>query len=326
MRQIAQETALADARQALNNALKDHPFVGDPLEGYLASKARKVSPNYLHDQSIVLTAVIRDLGGITSALESSSRTLELWRDRKLSSVKPVTVGAYLIAFKMFLEWCRKEGIVETNAANLVELPRYRKPFRKVVGSAEMVRILIEECDDPDLEYILYAGFHAGMRKGEIAASRPSWFDLEQGMVNITRSDDFDTKDGEDRSVPLTRGFAAYLQVYQVRGEFMLFNNHSKPGQRYRYEFRAKFQKYMALKCKEHGFIRLTVHDMRRTFASLIASSRSLSMYELARWLGDGLDVVIKHYGHLQPHNHEIDDAFGPRRGQNGTMPSTLTSE
>jgi integrase len=181
------------------------------LERYLSSKARKVSPNYLRDHSIVLQAVIRDLGGMTNALESSSTALEFWMDRKLSAVKTSTVGAYLFAFELFLEWCRKEGIVQVNTAKLVELPKYRRPFRKVFGSRDMVRILIEECGDPALKFILYAGFHAGMRKGEIVASKPSWFDYERGLVHITRSADFDTKDGEDRSVPLTLAFAAYLQ-------------------------------------------------------------------------------------------------------------------
>jgi integrase len=72
---------------------------------------------------------------------------------------------------------------------------------------------------------------------------------------------------------------------------------------------AKFRNYMAAQCQEHGFPKLTIHDMRRTFASLIASSRSLSMYELARWLGDDLNVVERHYGHLQPHDGAINLAF-----------------
>jgi integrase len=168
------------------------------VERYLASKAHKVSPVYLKDHLIILTALVRDLGGIAHALEPSPNALEHWRDLKLKTVKVATVGAYLFAFEMFLEWCLKAGLVQTNTAKLVELPRYRKPFRKVVGSREMVQTLIDECTNPPLKYILFCGFHAGMRKAEIVASSPSWFDLERGMVNITRSEDFDTKDHEDR--------------------------------------------------------------------------------------------------------------------------------
>jgi integrase len=114
-------------------------------------------------------------------------------------------------------------------------------------------------------------------------------------------------------VPLTSAFAAYLRVYQAGDHgYMLTSPRSHPGKRYRYNFRVKFDAYMARQCKVHGFPKLTAHDMRRTFASLIASSRATSMYELSRWLGDGLDVVIAHYGFLQPHDGSIDHAFRSR--------------
>ncbi len=38
-------------------------------------------------------------------------------------------------------------------------------------------LLISECPDRELKFILYCGFHAGLRKGEIVQARPEWFDL-----------------------------------------------------------------------------------------------------------------------------------------------------
>ena len=54
----------------------------------------------------------------------------------------------------------------------------------------------------------------------------------------------------------------------------------------------------------------TFHDARRTFASLLVSS-GVSLYKVARWLGDGVRVVEKHYGHLQPDNGDIERGLAP---------------
>ena len=74
--------------------------------------------------------------------------------------------------------------------------------------------------------------------------------------------------------------------------------------RYRYDFRKVFDK-LASDC---GLDWLTFHDLRRTFASLHVS-RGTSIYKVARWLGDGVDVVEKHYGHLIPQDSEINAAW-----------------
>lgn len=49
----------------------------------------------------------------------------------------------------------------------------------------------------------------------------------------------------------------------------------------------------------------TFHDLRRTFASLLVS-KGVSIYKVAKWLGDGVTVVESTYGHLLPADDDID--------------------
>lgn len=42
--------------------------------------------------------------------------------------------------------------------------------------------LISACDRADLKFVLYAGFHAGLRKGEIIEVGADWFDLDQDLM------------------------------------------------------------------------------------------------------------------------------------------------
>ena len=66
----------------------------------------------------------------------------------------------------------------------------------------------------DLRFILFAGFHSGMRKNEIIEARVDWFDLRNaGAVHIKNTDTFRIKDRETRFVPLTGQFRDFLRSY-----------------------------------------------------------------------------------------------------------------
>jgi integrase len=280
------------------------------LSRYLSWKAERNSANYVRDHAAVLKSIFRDLRGLGgNALECEAGVLETWANSKLQKIKPATVSAYLFAFKIFLDWCVKQGLVTENVANRIALSNMGRPFRKTFGNAKMVKVLIRECQDPALKFILFAGFHAGLRKGEIVNCKPSWFDFSTQTISVLRCESFDTKDGEDRTIPLTKDFEAYLRVYRPKGDYMLPNWHLQPGKRYRYDFRKKYRSYMDAQVQRYGFPRLTIHDMRRTFASILVSSRKVSLYEVSKWLGDDIAVVERHYGHLQPHDGAISAAF-----------------
>lgn len=53
---------------------------------------------------------------------------------------------------------------------------------------------------------------------------------------------------------------------------------------------------------------VTFHDLRRTFASLLVS-QGVSIYKVAKWLGDTVDVAEDTYGHLIPQDDEINAAW-----------------
>ena len=44
---------------------------------------------------------------------------------------------------------------------------------------------------------------------------------------------------------------------------------------------------------------ITPHVARHTFASILAQ-KGESIYKIAKWLGDTLEVTEKHYAHLAP--------------------------
>ena len=77
--------------------------------------------------------------------------------------------------------------------------------------------LIRKCPSVELKFILYAGFHAGLRKEEIIQARQEWFDLGLNILQVVesesefKSEKWKPKDRDKRSIPLARAFGKFLR-------------------------------------------------------------------------------------------------------------------
>jgi integrase len=71
--------------------------------------------------------------------------------------------------------------------------------------------LIHNAPNNDLRFILFCGFHTGMRKMEIVEAVPGWFDLVARPVEIRATETFQPKDRDARTVPLTDQFVDFLK-------------------------------------------------------------------------------------------------------------------
>jgi integrase len=195
----------------------------------------------------------------------------------------------------------------------VKLARTIGRARKDFCSFDLRDRLIREAPTDELRFILFCGFHAGLRFQEIVEARPFWFDLASGILYLRKTTTMNFKDREERSIPLTLQFQNFLSSYGLRAPFMLRPDVAHGKWIYRYDFRASFMKYM----RAQGCDRVTPHTMRHTFASLLVSAGE-SIYKVAVWLGDEVATVQKHYGHLTPDNHGlvfVDCQFGLKEGK-----------
>jgi integrase len=156
----------------------------------------------------------------------------------------------------------------------------------------------------DLKFILYAGFHAGLRRKEICMAKVFWFDLDHGLIHAQNmpEEEFTLKDRDNRTIDMTDEFKAFLTGYlrdRKPGEFVLRPQKTKGIWKYRYDFSKMVEGHF----KNVG-VECSIHDMRRSFASNLVSS-GVSIYTVAKWLGDRVDVIENHYGYLAPNTGEI---------------------
>jgi len=280
-----------------------YPHLPEILKLYLASRSYSISENYLHDTTWTLEHWLKTIS-VDDIAQLSVAKLQTWADQKLSTVKPATVAAYMFQIHQFLDWAKDRNIISENPATAVSLPRFNKSLRRNFVSAPVAEMLIEKCEDRELKYALYCGLHAGLRFGEVVMSRPQWFNLNARVLSIIRSDRWDTKDHADRDIPITDQFSDYLDDYGLPDPFMIGTHKlAKTKWRYRYDFSYRFESYV----RNKG-VNITFHDLRRTFASLHAQSGT-SLYKIASWLGDGVEVVTLHYAHLAPYDSDVNRAY-----------------
>lgn len=275
-------------------------------EDYLAkaqNRAKKpMRPRTVKVAKYVLMKFLKDRN-FASTHEVSFRTMEEWLGAlKKAGRSPDTLNRYGNILRPFARYLVEKKIIVTGS---FDIPERGAVGRKNWLPMDVVNKLINEAKDTELKFILYCGFHAGLRKSEILAARVFWFDLGAGLLHVQNEPaaGFILKDRENRPIPLTDRFKKFLTGYLQGRDPMSYalrpEDNGGKGE-YRYDFKRVIGSHF----KKCG-VTCTIHDMRRSFASNLVS-RGVSMYKVARWLGDGVAVVERSYGHLAPADRDVD--------------------
>lgn len=296
--------AIRKAQAILNGPeLREAGDFTDEIEKYFAERKRedRLSKNAIESRRGTLKRFF-ELAGKARVDTITQADAQTYYDGL--RIAEETKHTYVRHLRTFYKWLIAAHRVRENPFANVKMARLRPVARKSTLNRGQVEKLFSECSDDSLKFVLFCGFHAGMRKDEVIEARPQWFDLESGHIHIGPTETWIPKDRDRRSVPISKAFAAFLKTYGKPSPYMLAPTVKRGKARYRYDFRRPFSLHLKA-CK----IECTFHDARRTFASLMVSG-GVSVYKVARWLGDGVGVVEKHYGHLQPDNGDLERVLG----------------
>jgi len=292
--------------------LNEGGLLKDEIKRYVAFKVQKGKFSRSSEKNVpyFLNALPNMFGNIHPARITQSDAMRFYTKIR-SRVLEKSAQDYVGYARAFYTWAINTArICNTNPFVGLELPKVITAARKEFCRANLRDKLIAECPRDDLRFVLYCGFHAGLRRNEIMEARPEWFDLDGRMLHIKKIspedapklglDPFDLKDREERSIPLSKEFTAFLTCWiNPKADYCLAPGVRRRKNRYRYDIRRPFEDYMEK--QECSWV--TMHTMRRTFASILAS-RGTSIYFIAKWLGDDVETTTNHYAHLAPaHDH-----------------------
>jgi integrase len=277
------------------------------VERFLAERRglNRYSAGSVRAKRTVLLAAGRVIG-VAPALVEARQLLAWMAGLEARGLSGSTVEGYLFILRAFFRWLVKRGKMRANPVSALELPRVERVARTNFLGKDLVRRLIAEAPSDDLRFILFCGFHAGMRKNEIIEARAEWVRLGvgegtgRGSIHLSKSATFSPKDKEARTIPLTADFEAFLRGWGLRGPFLLRPEKAHGRNLYRFEPKKMVAEYFAAQG-----VRCTIHDMRRTFVSLRLID-GVSIFKLAKWTGDGVEVLQRHYGHLLSDDEDIE--------------------
>lgn len=271
------------------------------------------------------------VGTKASASTVTTKRLQDWHDALLETVETSTIHGYMMTARAFFEWAKLAKLRHTQPMDAVKLVESQGRARQDFCSFELRDALIENAPNDDIRFMLFCGFHAGLRLNEIIEARPFWFDLPAMRIPLRKTATMQFKDREERTIPMTVDFRRFLGGYGLRDPFMLKPEIEQGKDLYRYNPRTAWNNLMrtsafccgqftrfktaasCLHCKRElkNLLWVTPHIMRHTFASLLISAGE-SIYKVAVWLGDEVQTVQKHYGHLAPDAGGIEKAFSQR--------------
>lgn len=304
---------LATAQRLAHEARAQPPTLARPgrflreAEAYLKARAKlgEIRDTEVNNRMIFYRRFNRECDEVDLERLTTIK-LQYWYDQRAKQICPNTVNQYLQHLSGLFDWLIAQKRLRTNPAKEIKRVRRVKATRKVWLPLDQANALIEAArPDPELCFILFAGFHAGMRKIEIVEAIPAWLDLNPRAITISPHGYFRPKDSEERTVPLTKAFREFLNDYpNRRARYLLQPDRKKGKHRYRYDFKRKLENFLGEHGLRSGPNAINTHDLRRSFASNLVS-KGISIYKVAKWLGDDIETTQKRYAHLAPHDDDI---------------------
>jgi integrase len=149
--------------------------------------------------------------------------------------------------KTFFAWCEQRQLISLSPIARLSKPAKETSRDRVLTNAELKAVWNATASASQFDTIVRLCILLGQRRGEIATIEPSW--ITDGVLTIPRHV---TKNGVEHPVPLTTRALAILKQTQLGS----YNSWSQP--------KARLD-------ERSGVTDWTLHDLRRTFATIHAS-------------------------------------------------------
>ncbi len=225
---------------------------------------------------------------------------------------PALIEATILPVRAIFRQAMKtpsSGIVVNPTVGL-ELPATKGRRERVAPPAECASLLAVL---PERDRALWAtAMYAGLRRGELMALRVGDIDLPGGVISVRRGwDQYEgaiaTKSSNERKVPIAGALRAYLAEHLLQlgwREGLVFG--TSPTQPFAgsvLAFRADRE------WKAAGLERITLHECRHTYASLMIEAMSeageFNPKALSTYMGHAnISITYDRYGHMMPGNEE----------------------
>jgi integrase len=246
--------------------------------------------------------------GATRLADIRRSDLQEFADRLLSQgLNPSTIQVTLLPLRAIFRRAVSRGELAVNPCSGLDMPAIRGR-RERYASPQEAEELIATLPLED-RAIWATAMYAGLRRGELMALRIEDVDLASGIIRVERG--WDDKEGPQglksnagrRKVPLAVVLRDSLTEHMMRsrreGSALLFG--AGPESLFN---SSKLTKRADDAWAEAKLERITLHECRHTFASLMIAA-GVNAKALSTYMGHAnIGITLDRYGHLMPGNEE----------------------
>lgn len=213
--------------------------------------------------------------------------------RTISKRAPIHANRVVAMLSKMLSLAIKWGWCTDNPAKGIERNHEEKRERYLSGH-ELARLAaaLAEHEDQQAANIFRLLLLTGARKGEVLTARWSQFDLQAGVWSKPASG---TKQRKPHVVPLSAPARQLLRGLWESGDSAV--TYVFPARRGGKEYRVAVNDNWRRICVTAGITDCRIHDMRHSFASILASS-GMSLPIIGRMLGHSSPTTTARYSHL----------------------------
>jgi len=211
----------------------------------------------------------------------TSRMLREYRIERSKKFKPATVNKELAYINRVMTYAQSElDVVFSGGIPKVAKLTLSNGRDRRVSEAELQQIL--KHSEPTMKTIIKLAIATGMRRGEIVKIQRKDISYQSRTVHL-----FDTKNGEDRVVPLSTVAIRALKQLPARIDGEVFGIHPDT-----------ISKRFLRACRDSGIEGLRFHDLRHEAVSRLFE-KGLNPMEVATISGHKTLQMLKRYTHLK---------------------------
>jgi len=225
--------------------------------------------------------------------EYSLRDVERFKARRLESCEPTTVSIEFRTMKAAFACAVRWEILNANPFLKSKPPRI--PDRDPVFlTEEEFRRLLECVEVPVLRDVFVLAVYTGARQGEILNLSWPQVDLDHRIIRIANTEEFMTKSGKCRTVPMTDFVYEILSrrsLLRDQRKYVFHRNGKRLTQSY---VGHRFKRYVR---QARLSEKVKFHSLRHSFASWLVQ-KGANLYQVQQLLGHADYRTTEIYAHL----------------------------
>ena len=242
-----------------------------------------------------------------------------------ANVAPATIDAALTPLRALYRRAVARGDVSANPTLRIEKPAVRCKVRRVAAPVEAAQRL--DALDREDRALWAVAFYGGLRRGELIGLGWADVDLATGVIHVRRG--WDHIEGE--IAPKSRQGKRDVPIPAVLRDHLLEYRMSSDGNERVFQSDRHVRKQAeraGKRWQEIDLDRLTLHDARHTYASLMIAA-GVNAKALSTFMGHAnIGITLDLYGHLMPGSQaeaaDLLDAYLAREVGGSTFTITST--